>query len=164
MRYSWRLGVRLGYDGHSDLNATSPGVRKAGFCEVVGVLRCPVQVGYPPRIATEALLGFSFMAYQSAEVLFDRCEGDGHILVRLTGTCTRARQGGQGKLTKRAKVGNCSCCTRLTHVAAPPHYMAGQYSGHKAHGIHLWRDFGPWAVRFFAAAAYARDSGCLSSA
>ena len=73
------------------------GIRKAGFREVMGALRCPGQAGYPPSVATDAPLGLSVMAYQSDEVLFGRCEGYGRILVRLTGTCAGARQGGLGR-------------------------------------------------------------------
>ena len=89
----------------SDLGATPPGIRMAGFFEVMGVLRSPGQVGFPPSVATASKLGFSVTAYRSAEGLFDRGEGDGYILVRLAGTCTWARQGVQGELTQRANVG-----------------------------------------------------------
>ena len=72
---NWRLGARLGPDASglysqmvSDLGATPPGIRKAGFREVMEVLRRPGQVGYPPNVATDAQLGFSVMASQSAEV------------------------------------------------------------------------------------------------
>ena len=96
----WRLGARLGSNAAglysrmvSDLDATPPGIRKAEFREVVKAPRRPGQVGYPLSVAADAHLGFSVMAYQSAEVLFDRCEGVGHCLVRLAGTCARPRQG-----------------------------------------------------------------------
>ena len=171
MRYNWRLGVRLGPNASelfsqmvSDLGGAPPGIRKAGFREVVEVLRSPGQVGCPPGIATDAQLGFSGTAYQFLEVLFDRCGGDGHFLVRLTGACARTRQGGQGELTQRAKDGYCPCRTRPIHEAAPSRYTAGEFSGHKANGIQLRRDFGPWAVRFFAAVVCARGNDCLSSA
>ena len=88
-RRNWRLGVRLGAAASgvysqrvSDLDAASPGIRKAGSREMVVVLRSPGQAGYPPSIATDAHLGFLVMAYQSAEVLFDRCEGQGCIHLR----------------------------------------------------------------------------------
>ena len=42
--------------------------------------------------------------------------------------------------------------------------MLGEYSGDKARGVQLWRDFGPRAVRFFAAAVFVRDTGCLPPA
>ena len=52
LRRDWRLGVRLGPHAsgiHSqriyDLHATHPGIRKAGFREVLGVLGRPGQVG-----------------------------------------------------------------------------------------------------------------------
>ena len=171
LRRDWQLGVRPGPNASGlspqmvpDSDATAPGIREAGFREVVEGLRCPGQAGYPPSVATDAQLGFSVMAYQSAEVLFDRCEGDGHILVRPTGTCARAHKWGQGELAHRAKVGHCPSCARPTHVAALSRYMAEEYSVRKACGIQLRREFGPWAVRFFAAAASARDNGCRSSA
>ena len=90
----------------SDLDATPPGIRKAGFREVMDVLRCPDQAGSPPGVATDAQLGFPVMAYRSAEVPFDRYDGDGRILVRVTGSRARAhREGQKGDMTQRAKVG-----------------------------------------------------------
>ena len=69
--HDWRLGVRLGPNESGvysqrifDLDATPPGIRKAGFREVIGVLRSPGQVGRPPGVATDAESGFSVMAYQ----------------------------------------------------------------------------------------------------
>ena len=41
------------------------------------------RVGYPPGVTTDAQLGCSVAAYQSAGILFCFCEGDGPILVRL---------------------------------------------------------------------------------
>ena len=72
----------------SDLGATPSGIRNAGFREAM-------QVSSPPSVATDAQLGFSLMAYQSTGVPFDRCGEVGHILVRLSGTSARARQGGR---------------------------------------------------------------------
>ena len=90
------------------------------------------------------------MAYESAEVLLDRCPGDGHFLVRITGSCARTHQGGQKRdMTQRTKAGCCPCCARPIHVAAPFRYQAGEYSWRKAHGIRLRRQHGPWAVRYF---------------
>ena len=73
MPHNWRLGVRFGPNASgifshmvSDLNAAPPGIGRAGFREVMGDLRSPGQAGYLPSIATDALLGFSVMAYQSA--------------------------------------------------------------------------------------------------
>ena len=90
----------------SDLDVTPPGVRGEGFREVMEVLRSPGQVGYPPSVATDARLGSPVTAYQSAEVLLGRCEGQGGILARLAGTCARARQGSKKEdITQRSKVG-----------------------------------------------------------
>ena len=61
----------------SALDATPPGIRKPGYRQVMEAMRCPGQVGYPPSVATDAQLGFSVMAYHSAEVLSGRCEGGG---------------------------------------------------------------------------------------
>ena len=68
-RHDWRLGARLGPNASgiysqrvSDLGATEPEIRKAGFREVTRVLRCPGQVGYSPSVATDAQLGYSVMA------------------------------------------------------------------------------------------------------
>ena len=170
-RHNWRWGVHLrpyASGLHSQMVADSdtapPSIRKAGFREVVEVLRCPGEVGYPPGVATDAQLGFSAMAYQPAEMLFGRREEGGYISVRLQGTCARAHQGGQkGDMTQRAKAGYRPCCTRPTHVAAPSRYMAGEYSGRKAHGIQLRKEHGPWAVCYFAATVYVRGNGCLPS-
>ena len=94
-----RLGVRLGPEASEaysqrvrDLFATPPGIRKAGFREVMEVARCPGQARHPPSVAPDAQLGFSATAYQSAEVPFDRCEGNGHISVRLVGMRARAHK------------------------------------------------------------------------
>ena len=82
-------GARLGPDASDaypqqvfDLDATLPGIRTAGFREVIEVLRRPGQAENPPSVAPNAQLGFSAMAHQYAEMLLGRCEGDGNILVR----------------------------------------------------------------------------------
>ena len=70
LRRDWRPGVRLRPRApgiHSQriyvLDAIPPGIRRAGFREVMEVLRRPGQVGYPPSVVTDAQLGFSAMAY-----------------------------------------------------------------------------------------------------
>ena len=51
------------------------------------------------------------MAHQLAGARFGRCEGDGHILVRLIGTCARAHKGSKdGDVAQREKAGFCPCC------------------------------------------------------
>ena len=69
--HEWRLAARLGPSASGaysirvfDLDATPPGIRRAGFREVLEFLRPPGQVGYPPNVATDAQSGFSVMAYQ----------------------------------------------------------------------------------------------------
>ena len=87
--HDWPQGVRPGPNASGaysqrvfDLGATHPGIRGAGFREVMEVLRGPGKAGYPPSLATDSQLGFSVMAYRLAELLFGRCGGDGHISVR----------------------------------------------------------------------------------
>ena len=129
------------------------------------MIRNPGQVGYPLREATDAQLGFSVVAYQSAELLFDRREGNGRISVRLVGTRTWAHKARkEADITHRAKVGLRPCCTRPTHVAAPSRYLVGGRPSSRAEGISLLKEHGPWAVRRFAAFLYAYDSGYLPSA
>ena len=90
------------------------------------LLRRPGQVGLPPSVATDAQLGFSVIAYQSAELLFDRREGCGRILARLVGTCARAHKASKDvDITQRARAGFCPCCATLTHIDDPPWYKLG---------------------------------------
>ena len=69
-RHDSRLEARLGPNASgiypqmvSDLDATPPGIRKAGFREVMQVLRCPGRVSHQPSVATDAQLAFSVAAY-----------------------------------------------------------------------------------------------------
>ena len=127
--------------------------------------RCPGQVGYPPSVAADAQLGFSVMAYQLAELPSGRCDGGGHIWARLIGTCTRAHKASRnGDIAQLAKVGFCPCCAGPTHIAAPSRYSVGEYPPNKARVVHLWKEHGPWAVRYFAGDLYAHDSGYLPPA
>ena len=57
--------------------------RKATAREVIEFLRTKGQVGYPLSTATDSQLGYSVMAYQSADVLFGAREGDGSISFEL---------------------------------------------------------------------------------
>ena len=144
-RREWRLEARLGPHASGvypqrvfDLGATPPGIRKAGFGEVMEVLRGPGRAGYPPSVPTDAQLGFSVAAYQLAEMLVERCEGDGRVLVRIIGARAQAHKGSEeGDMTQRAKVGCSPCCARPTNVAAPPLYLVGEYLSRKAHGVEL---------------------------
>ena len=61
VRHSWRLGARLrpsvtGLYARRvfDLDATPPGIRIAGFGEVMEILRSPGQAGYRPVVSTDA--------------------------------------------------------------------------------------------------------------
>ena len=120
-----------------DLDATHSGIRKAGFREVIEVLRCPGQVGYLPSVATNAQLGFSVTTYQSAELLFDRRGGSGCVLVRLVGTCARAFKAKEADVAQHAEVGFRPRCAKRTHVAAPSSYSVGEFSSSKEQGISL---------------------------
>ena len=112
-RHGWRFGVKLGPRASGevsqrtyDLDATPLGIRDAGLREATGVIRCKGQVGYPPSVATDALLGFSAMAYQSAELSFGRREGSGRYLARFEGTRTRAHgTGEEAEMARGADVG-----------------------------------------------------------
>ena len=102
----------------------------------MAVLRSTGHVGYPPSVATDSQLGFSAMAYQSAEVLYDRCQGGGRSPVRIAGTRTRAHQGSQeGDMLQRARFGYCPYCALPTHVTVPSRYQAGEHSARNSHGI-----------------------------
>ena len=124
-------------------------------------MRTTRQVGYPPSIATDAQPGYSVMAYQSVEILFESCDGGGSILGRLEGSGPLGHPGTQDALTKRAKVGCCPCCTKETHIAAPPRYSVGVRSNDKAHGLQLRPEHGPRSARRFAAFIYGRPYGYL---
>ena len=169
--HDWRAGTHLGPNASGaysqrvcNLGATLPGIRQAGHREVAEVIRSPGQVGYPPSVATDAQLGFPVMAYQSAELLSGRCEGDGNILARLVGARARAQKANNHvDVAQRAKVGFCLCCSKPTHVAAPVRRSVGEYSFYKARCMFLWKEDGSWAARCLAGALYARDSGYLPS-
>ena len=131
---------------------------------MVGVLRSPDQAGYPPSIATDAQLGSSVMAYHSAEVLFDRRGGDGHFLVALRERARQPAKGVKENLPNGRKSG------AVLAALAPParrrrldtwreSTLDTRPAGFNCGGI-----LAPGRSDFFAAATYARDSGCLSSA
>ena len=121
------------------------------------VVRCKGQVGYPPSVAADSQSGFLVWAYQPAELLFDRREGSGHILVRLEGMRTRAHKAGKGaEPTQRATVGFYSCCALPTHIAIPSQYAVGDLSRHRARVAPPLMEHGPWAGRYFAASLYAQ--------
>ena len=87
------------------------------------------------------------MTYQSAELLFGRCEGGGHILLSLGGTCTWAYKAGkEAEITQRTKVDYYRCCARPTQIAVPSQYVAGESSPHKARGVSPSTEHGPWAA------------------
>ena len=61
-------------------------------------LKAKGQVGYPPGLMMDARLGYPGMAYQSAEILFGSCRGDGSISVRPEASCMRAHPGAKDGL------------------------------------------------------------------
>ena len=111
--------------------------------EVMALLQEKGQMGYPPPIATDARLGYAVMAHQSAEILSGPCEGDGSILVRLEGSCSRAHPGAKHGLAQGAKAGYCPCCAKATHIATPAPYAAGESSKTEAHCSMPWGTSGP---------------------
>ena len=115
------------------------------------------QVGYPASMATDAQLGYSVTAYQSADILFGSREGRGSIPVRSEGTCARAHQKRKTDLSKGANVGYCPSRTKAARIAIPSRYSAGGLSKDKAQGLQLWREHGPWAARRLAACIYAKQ-------
>ena len=75
-----------------DVDANPPGIRKAGYREVMEELWSPGLLGFLPSAATETHLDFSVMALRMAELLSDLREGSGLNLVRLVGTRTPAHK------------------------------------------------------------------------
>ena len=63
------------------------------------------QVGCPPTFKTGAQLGFSAMAYQSAEIPLSYRGGDGSSLVRAEGSRLRAHPVAKSELARRANLG-----------------------------------------------------------
>ena len=100
----------------TSLNSTPPGDRKAPAREKMEFLKAKGQVGYQPSITTDAQLGNSEMANQSAEILLGFRKGDGSTLVRREGSCARAHQGAENAAAQRAKEGCRPCCTKATHL------------------------------------------------
>ena len=94
---------------------------------------------------TDAWLGFSRTAYQSASVKMNLCEAEKFALVRLVGTTPRARSIKKLDIAQRAEVGYGPCRGRATHVAAPPTLQHhGSMPPSKGRGLSLRKNFGPW--------------------
>ena len=108
------------------LNSTPPAAREASAREIIAFLKAKGQVGCPSSITTDAQLGYSEMARQSAEIPFCTCGRDGSILVRLEGSPTR-----QGCV--RARVAYSPCCAKATHIAVPARCDVGEFPNKKAH-------------------------------
>ena len=157
-RHVWRPGGRLGKDadgslvlGAACLDATPLAVRKASARELREALRAKGRAGCPPAVSTDTQKGYSGAAYQSHDIPFDSCGGDGSILVRLEGTCALARPGTKNDSARRAKVRYCYCCSRANHIAAPSRYILEEVSNEDARGSMLRGASGPWAAREYAA-------------
>lgn len=85
-QHDWRLGARYGKDAAGSLARTATGVQatppaawEASVRKFMEFLCAKGQVGYPPTISAVAKLGYSVMAYQSSDNLFDSCDGDGSM-------------------------------------------------------------------------------------
>ena len=68
-------GEGSGSQSATSVLATAPGVRKAAVRELLASLRSEGQVRFLPSAATDASLGYSAMAGQSAQDLFENSEG-----------------------------------------------------------------------------------------
>ena len=80
-------------------------------------------MGFPAVAASDAQLGHSVYTYQSGEVASGQCGADGH------GQHSRAhgQTGNKTMATQRAKVGFCTCCSTVSHIAAPGSYKLGSF-------------------------------------
>ena len=117
------------------------------------------QVGFPRTMRTDASLGLPRMAYLSAHVAMSLRKAEKFASVRLAGTTSRAHSALRADLARRAKVGNCKCCTTATHVAPPPTYALGEFCPPEERGLALRKMDGPRAPRRLAACQFARKYG-----
>ena len=95
------------------------------------------QMGFPPRVATDAQRGYSVATYRSAGALPSSCRRNGSILVSLEGSCARPHPGAKNILAQRPRVGYCPCCSKATDTAAPARYNVGEFSNKEARGLIL---------------------------
>ena len=98
----WVVGAE-----HYDFLATLRAAREASARGVMATLKAKGQVGYPPTITADALLGYSVAPCQSAEIFFGSREGNGSILVRPECSLrarARAHPGAKNEWAQRAKV------------------------------------------------------------
>ena len=70
--------------------SAAPGVRRSSMREILMILENPLQIGFPAAVNTDACLGFSAYAFQSADILFGPIGTTHEILIRLEG---RRRKG-----------------------------------------------------------------------
>ena len=117
------------------------------------------QVGFPRTMRTDASLGLPRMAYLSAHVAMSLRKAEKFASVRFAGTTSRAHSALRADLARRAKVGNCKCCTTATHVAPPPTYALGEFCPPEERGLALRKMDGPRAPRRLAACQFARKYG-----
>ena len=166
--HSWAYGIRLGPKASgawanyvSDVTQPKlpPVLRKINWRELVTILQTPNQIGLPTSLNTDSQLGWSVYSYMSPEVLFDICEGDRSILLKIDGYCSKGHSA-SGE-AQRAKVGLRPCCAVATHVFVPPVYSVGRPDRKKNNSTALWQRYGPMATRGYTAAVYFNANGEL---
>ena len=108
-------------------------------------------MGVLPTIAKEASLGYSVMAYQSAQEVADHLEAGRPLLAHLKGATSQGRGAAGAELAQKAKFGYCPGCTGASRAAVPPTYELGEFAKIKARGLGLRKDAGLWAARRYAA-------------
>ena len=128
------MGVRLGPNASGKfsqhplitLENTPPGIRLSSAWETLPFLSSYQQVGIPAAAYTDAQLGNAVYSYQAGEVAF-KCGAEHSILWRIIGKHSRAHQGesNPNRITQKAKVGFCPCCSLVSHVAVPRAYNMG---------------------------------------
>ena len=117
------------------------------------------QVGFPRTMRTDASLGLPCMAYPSAHVAMSLCKAEKFASVRLAGTASRAHSALRADPARRARAGNCKCCTMAAHVVPPPTYALGEFCLPEERGLTLRKTDGPGAPRRLAARQFARKYG-----
>ena len=75
------VGSRLGLAANGFfsgwLQSLSPALRRASLREALAMPECQGRAGHIPAKDTDSSLGFSAMAYRSADVTFTRCDAAG---------------------------------------------------------------------------------------
>ena len=139
-----------------------PALRKVNYRELLMISEALNQVGLPCSINTDASLGWAVYCYRSFEVLFNQCQGDRSILLRLEGHCSRGSGAPRNNTAQRAKCGYCPCCNQITQVFAPPSSAIGKSDQRKLNGARPWQQYGPIASKVYAAALYRNHNKGIS--